>query len=512
MVSLESLPSEARLLIENLQAEVARLSQINKIKDEQIRLLNLRFFGPKADKLSPNQMQLLLAEASLTLLEVGQEADRPEADKPLAAKSKKPRAEHPGREKLPAHLERREEIVACHPEDCKCAQCGAERPVMGYEVKETLMCQPAEFWVKVTKREKRGSHCLEEQGVATAPAPAEIVPKGKLSNEFIIEALAQKYQQHLPIYRQCAWMEENHQIELSRKTLTNAILAAGALLVPVVKEQARELTAGTYLQADETTMPCQTGERTGKNHKAYMWEYSRPKGPVVFDFRMGRGRDGPKEFLKNFKGILQCDGYGAYDDLGDGIVYAGCMAHVRRGFVEAAKLAPQDPLPQELIDLIGKIYAVEEESRAGKLSPQARQGLRQQKTASLMASLKNRITEIRREIMPGSKLANACDYALGQWQRLEVFLSNGLTEVDNNWCEGAMRPLALGRKNWLHVGSSEAGPKVAAIASIVETCRRLEINLRDYLNDILPRLASWSTTTSQVAALTPAAWKTARSA
>lgn len=512
MIPIESLLSEARLRIETLQAEVARLNQVNQLMNEQVRLLNLRFFGPKADKLSPNQMQLLLQEVSLTQPEVDREADRPEVEKRLVAKSKKPRAEHPGRERLPEHLERREEVIACPPQECKCAHCGAERPVIGYAVKETLMCKPAEFWVKVVKREKRGSHCLEEHGVVTAAAPAQIVPKGKLSNEFIIEVLASKYQQHLPIYRQCAWMEENHQIELSRKTLTHAVLAAGALLRPVVQEQARELLAGTYLQADETTLPCQTGERTGKNHKAYLWQYSRPKGPVVFDFRMGRGRAGPKEFLRTFKGILQCDGYGAYADLGAGIVYAGCMAHARRGFVEAARLAPQDPLPQEVLDRIGEIYAVEAAARAGKLSHQARQDLRQQKTVPLMGELKKRITGIRQESMPGTKLADACDYALGQWPRLEVFLHHGIAEVDNNWCEGAMRPLALGRKNWLHVGSAEAGPKVAAIASIVETCRRLEINLRDYLNDVLSKLASWSTTTSQVSALTPAAWKAARSA
>ncbi len=170
--------------------------------------------------------------------------------------------------------------------------------------------------------------------------PRQIVPKGKLANEVIIELLVNKYQQHLPIYRQQAELAENHGIELSRKTLTDAVLAAGSLLQAVVRAQQRELLAGNYIQADETPLPCQTPEKTGRNHRAYLWEYSVPGGMVVFDFQMGRSRAGPKEFLKGFRGTLQCDGYSAYADLGPGIVYAGCLAHARRGFVEAAKVAP----------------------------------------------------------------------------------------------------------------------------------------------------------------------------
>ena len=423
-------------------------------------------------------------------------------------KAKKPRPNHPGRVCLAEHLERREVIIACCPEDCRCPKCGADRPVIGYETREELACEPAQFFVRVIKREKRGSHCQEEQGVATAPAPAQIVPKGKLSDEFIIEALAQKFQQHLPVYRQCATLADNHDIELSRKTLTDAILAAGSLLSAVVKAQAAELTAGHYLQADETTVPCQTPEKTGRNHQAYIWQYSVPGGPVVFDFQMGRGREGPKQFLKNFRGKLQCDGYAAYDDLGEHIVYAGCMAHARRGFIDAAKVAPLDPLAPEVVTQIGELYAVEKEARTSGLGPEQRLALRQQKSVPVMAALKIRLVEIRQQILPGGKLAQACDYMLGQWSRLEEFLKDGVLEIDNNWCEGAIRPLALGRKNWLHIGSEQAGPKVAAIASIVETCRRLDLNLRAYLKDVLPKLGEWPIT--RVAELTPTAWKAAR--
>jgi transposase len=508
MMKLQSAPDQAQVLTD-LQAKVARLERIIQLKDEQIRLLNFRIFGPKSEKLSPAQIPLLLGEVSLTVGEVDLEAERPEAQKqtPLP-KAKQPRPNHPGRDRLAEHLERREEIIVCCPEDCHCAKCGAERPVIGYETREELACEPAKFWVRVIKREKRGSHCEEEQGVATAPAPTQIVPKSKFSNEFIIEVLARKYQQHLPVYRQCATLAEDYGIELSRKTLTDAILAAGGLLSAVVRVQRLELLAGGYVQADETTMPCQTGERTGRNHRAFIWEFSRPGGVVVFEFQMGRGRAGPLEFLKGFRGKLQCDGYGAYAKLGEGIVYIGCMAHARRGFVDAAKVSPLDPLPPEIIARFAELYAVEKEARERGLGPQARLESRQVKSVPVMAALKTRLVEIRQQIQPGGKLAQACDYALGQWSRLEGYLADGVVEIDNNWCEGAIRPLALGRKNWLHVGSPEAGPKVAAIASIVETCRRLDINLRAYLRDVLPKLGQWPI--SRVGELTPTAWKAAQ--
>jgi transposase len=493
-----------------LQGEVARLQRLLQLKDEQIRLLNFRFFGPKSEKLSSAQITLLLDEASLSGAEVEQEAGRPEAQKqdPLP-KAKQPRPNHPGRDRLPEHLERREEIIPCGPADCRCAKCGAERPIIGYETREELACEPAKFWVRVVKREKRGSHCEEEQGVATAPAPAQIVPKSKLSDAFVIEVLARKYQEHLPVYRQCATLAEEQGIELSRQTLTSAILAAGGLLSAVVRAQRWELLAGGYVQADETTMPCQTGERTGRHHRAYLWEFSRPGGIVVFDFQMGRGRAGPREFLQGFRGTLQSDGYGAYAELGEGIVYAGCLAHARRGFVDAEKVAPLDPLPREVIGRLAGLYAVEKEARQRGLSPAQRQALRQTRSVPVMAALKPRLVEIRQQIPPGGKLAQACDYALGQWGRLEEYLRDGRIEIDNNWCEGALRPLVLGRKNWLHLGSPEAGPKVAAIASIVETCRRLDINLRAYLRDVLPRLGEWPS--NRVGELTPTAWKAAQS-
>lgn len=223
---------------------------------------------------------------------------------------------------------------------------------------------------------------------------------------------------------------------------------------------------------------------------------------------MGRGRAGPAAFLKGFVGPLPSDGSAAYDDLGEGLVYAGGLRHARRGFVDAAKVAPLDPLPAEVIARLGELYAVAQAARQAGLGAAQRQALRQQKSVPAMAALKARLVAIREQLAPGGTLAKACDDALRQWRRLEAFLKDGRLEIDNNWCAGAVRPLALGRKHWLHIGSEAAGPKVAALASIVATCRRLDLNLRKYLPAVRPKPGEWPI--NRVAEWTPTVWQAAQ--
>jgi hypothetical protein len=272
-----------------------------------------------------------------------------------------------------------------------------------------------------------------------------------------------------------------------------------------------DLLAGSYLQADETTVGVQSERTRGRNHQGYLWQYSRPGGPVVFDFRMGREREGPRQFLGDFNGILQSDGYAAYDCLGGpDLVHAGCMAHARRGFIDALKIAPGEPAATAVVAEIAKLYGVEKSARELSLSPRERACLRQLRSVPVLTALKEKIILLRQEVLPKSALGKACDYALGQWSRLIVYATHGEVEIDNNWCENAMRPVALGRKNWLHIGSAEAGPRVAAIASIIETCRRLDINVREYLLEVLPRVPNWPA--KRIAELTPMAWAAAKAA
>ncbi len=247
-IAPDSSPSDLRQALEHAQSENARLLKIIQLKDEHIRLLNFKIFGPKSEKLSTAQIPLLLQEISLM-------ASTKSSRKPNGPTLKsKCRCLRPARlgpairdaTSCPSiwNVAKRSSPAVLEWCDCQCAKCGAQRPVIGYETREELACEPAKFWVRVIKREKRGSHCEEEQGVATAPAPAQIVSKGKLSNEFIIEVLVRKYRLHLPVYRQCAALAEDYGIELSRKTLTDAILAAGSLLGAVVELPAPGVAGG----------------------------------------------------------------------------------------------------------------------------------------------------------------------------------------------------------------------------------------------------------------------------
>ena len=218
--------------------------------------------------------------------------------------------------------------------------------MIGYETAEQLDVEPAKYFVRVTKREKRACKACEEQGVQSAPLPPRIIEKGLASDRVVVDTVVSKYADHLPLFRQSVILERETGLEISRATLDGWVMRVGELLRPVRAAMAQELLAGNYIQADETPVGVQSEKVRGKNHQAYLWQYSRPGATVVFDFRMGREREGPKQLLGHFEGILQSDGYAAYDHVGGPkIVHAACWAHARRKFFQAVELNPQDRAP-----------------------------------------------------------------------------------------------------------------------------------------------------------------------
>ena len=376
--------------------------------------------------------------------------------------------------------------------------------MIGYEQSEQPDVEPAKYFVVVTKREKRA--CKDcEVGVARAPVPVRIIEKGLASDRVVIDTVVSKYADHVPLYRQSAILERETGIELSRATLDGWVMRVGELLRPIVAAMGKELLRGDYIQADETPVDVQMHDGRGKNHQAYLWQYSRPAGPVVFDFRMGGEREGPKRFLGNFEGILQSDGYGAYDHVGGArIVHAACWAHARRKFFEALKVNPKDQSSIGIVAQIDELFAIDGRAREQGLTHHDRQVLRLQKARALLEQIKTAIVAAPIDALPKSPLAKACNYTLTLWSRLTRFLE--YPELSNNLAENAIRSVALGRRNWIHVGSKEAGPRVAAIISVVETCRRLKIPVRDYLGSALPGLADFPI--SRIAELTPTVWAT----
>ena len=473
-----------------------------QVLEERLRLQRIKKYGPAGEKLSDAQLELLELEPGVSSVEVQAETER----EPLrAAKPKTNRRPHPGRQELPADLPRVERVIACPREQCNCRVCGESTVAIGYDASEQLDVEPARYFVAVIKREKRVCKKCEQGGVAVAPAPARIIEKSLVSDRIVLDTVVAKYSDHVPLYRQSAILERETGIEISRATMDGWVMRVGELVVPIAAAMRSELLSGSYIQADETPVDVQMHDRRGQNHQAYLWQYGRPGGSVIFDFRLGRGRDGPRQFLGKFEGILQTDGYIAYEGVGGPkLVHAGCWSHSRRKFFEAAKLNPGDPAATRVVVAIDDLFAIDAEARARNLDREARQALRWEQAPAALEVIRQRVEAARAQALPASALGRAANYTLTLWLKLTRFLDHAELELSNNLAENSMRPVALGRKNWIHLGSPEAGPKVAAILSVVETCRRMGVAAREYLGAVLPGLGEVSI--QRIAEFTPAAW------
>lgn len=493
--------SQAQNKLEQTQNKLQYAELKIRVLEERLRLVRIAKYGPGSEKLSDAQLELLELEPGVSTSEVQAESQR----EPIAALPKKKRRKHPGRQQLPADLKRVERVLACTPEQCRCPGCGKEKVVIGYEESSQLDVEPAQYFVVVSKREKRACRRCAEQGVVSAPLPPRVIEKSLVSDRIVIDTVVNKYCDHLPLYRQSAMLERDSGVELSRATLDGWVLRVGELLLPMAAAMRQELVSGSYIQADETPVEVQMHDGRGKNHQAYLWQYGRPGTTVVFDFRLGRGRDGPLRFLGEFEGLLQTDGYAAYDQIGGPkLVHAACWAHARRKFFEAVQLNPEDAVATRIVAHIDQLFAIDAEARAQNMDLAARHKLRQKRATPLLAEIHRQIEAAQANALPAGALAKACRYTLALWQKLTRFLEYPELELSNNLAENSMRLIAVGRKNWIHVGSPQAGPKIAAILSVVESCRRLKLPVRQYLAAVLPGLADLSI--QRVAQLTPSAW------
>lgn len=492
-------PSEVVELKRQLQFAHLKI----QLLEERLRLQRIQKYGPASEKLNDAQLELLEEEPGVSNLEVAAESAR---ELLPAAAPLRPRRErrHPGRQTLPPDLSRVERVIPCTPEQSHCSHCGEPTEVIGYEQSEQLDVEPAKYFVLVSKREKRGCRCCQ-RGVVTAPVPARIVEKGLVSDRVVIDTVIAKYCDHLPLYRQSVMLERETGIEIGRATLDGWVMTVGQLLIPLTGAMRSELLSGRYIQADETPVDVQMHDRRGKNHQAYLWQYGRPGGSVVFEFQLGRGRDGPKRFLGNFEGLLQTDGYVAYEKVGGPtMIHVACWAHARRGVFEAHELAPGETVAKEIVERIDDLFGIDRVARENGYDFAARHRLRTEHAPTLLSTIKEKLDAAQQQALPASKLGKAVAYALGFWPRLEIFLQYPEVELSNNLAENSMRGVAIGRKNWIHIGSPTAGPRVAAILSVTESCRRLDIPIREYLAAILPGLAD--VRIQKLADLTPAAW------
>jgi transposase len=475
-----------------------------QVLEERLRQQRIRILGPQSETLSDLQLELLAdEEPGVTADEVEAEARRERMEKML----RRERQPHPGRERLPENLPRVEKVIRCDEQSCKA--CGRETSIIGYDESEQLDVEPARYFVRVIKREKRACRGCEQGTVAMARLEARIVEKGLASDAVVIDTVVSKYCDHLPLYRQAAILEREAGVEIGRATLDGWVMRVGELLQPLVQAMRKDLLSGDYLQADETTVPVQMHDRRGSNHEAYLWQYGKPGGETVFDFCLGRGREGPLKFLGKWEGILQTDGYQAYDGVGGPkLVHVGCWSHSRRKFVDAVKVHPQDAEALKMVVRMDALFLVDRQARKQGLNGAERLALRREHAKPWVDEIRQTCLTLSKHVLPRSALGKAVAYTLNMWTKLERCFEYEQVELSNNLAENSMRPVALGRKNWLHVGSVKSGPKVAAILSVFESCRRLGVPIRDYLSNVLPGLDH--RTLSQVVELTPARWSTAR--
>src|SRR5271155_5470181 len=479
----------AELTIQKKEAEIQQLL-------ERLRKQRVGFLGPASETLSDLQLELLVdQEPSTTREEVEAESRREPITDP---RERKP---HPGRKPLPENLPRIEDVIAC---EANCTHCGEPTKLIGYDTSEVLDREPAKWFVRVTKREKRA--CGKCSAVRMAELAPRIVDKGLASDRVVIETVVSKYCDHVPLYRQEAMWEREAGVEISRATLDGWVMRVGELLEPIVGAMRADLLRASYIQADETVVPVQMHDGRGADHPAYLWQYGTPGGETVFDFQLGRGRDGPAKFLKGWNGILQTDGYQAYDQVGGpGLIHVGCWAHARRKFVDAVKVNPQDGAAIAMVTRMDALFLVDRHARQQQLNQEERAALRREHAQVCVDEIHSECRKLRAQLLPKSALGEAVSYTLNMWATLHRCFDHAEVELSNNVAENSMRPVALGRKNWLHVGSVMSGPKIAAILSVVESCRRLKAPVKDYLLAVLPGMSQRKH--SEVAQLTPACWK-----
>jgi transposase len=288
------------------------------------------------------------------------------------------------------------------------------------------------------------------------PLPPQIIEKSLVGGRVIVDAIVSKYSNHCPLYRQSAiFFLRDAGLDISRATIDGWVMRAGDLLTPLAGVMRKELLEGTYIQADETPVDVQTRDGRSSNHPGYLWQYGTPGGAPIFEFGMGRGREGPMCFLEHFAGILQTDAYAAYDRVGGSkMVYAACWAHARRCFVEAVKLHPQDIVSTGIVALIAKLFAIQ--ARDENMDHAARYTLRMQRAPLVLAELKAQMQAASRTALPSSPLGKACSYTLRLWDKLTRLLDYPELELSTNLAENSMRPVAIGRRNWTHIGHQKA--------------------------------------------------------
>ena len=393
------------------------------------------------------------------------------------------------------------------PQEKVCPHCGKEKCEIGCERSERYEYVPARIVRHEILRPKLACRC-GQAGVSIAPLPPAVVAQGQPGASLVAHVLLSKYVDHLPLHRQQQQFERIG-VNFPRSTLGEWVEQGAVWLQPLVREMKRELLLGDYVQVDETPVRVQDPDVKGKCATGWLWVLGKAQGDVIFEFHPGRGKEFAQELVAEFKGYLQRDGYGVYGSLAADkpkeIIPVGCWSHARRKFVAA--LEDQAEQTTAIVGEVRKLYLVERHARDQCLTSDQRYELRQQISLPILKALQPILQSTREKVLPQSPLGKAVRYCLAEWDALNCYLKEGRLEIDNNLIENAIRPSAVGKKNWLFIGHPEAGWRSAVVYSIVVSCRRRNIDPWKYLTDVLKRLPSLKQ--SELPTLLPAHWKPA---
>jgi len=489
---------ELARLVAVLVAENERLGAENKLLRDKVDLLVRRVFGSSSEKLDANQLLLDLGAGE----EPGFD-EEPAAGVDAASAPRRKRAAK--RDRLPDDLP--EERTVIDPPEV--AACPENWRLIGSEETVKLDVEPMRFKKVVIERRKYVP--LAGGGAPViAPAPEQLIPGSFASASLLARICAGKFADHIPLYRQ-EQIFAREGVILSRKTMCGWVWRTANWLRIIYEALRTEVFEAAYLQADETPIRY-ISPGHGKAKTGYLWVYLAPGRGVYFEWHAGRSSKCLEGTLGGFGGTVQTDGYIAYEshngsrEDGRKLKLGNCWAHARRGFYRAKD---ESALAKAVLADIGELYRVEAELREAGAGAQEREARRGAESAPMLAAIKAKLEAHRPHHLPQSLTGKAISYALERWDGLTMYVGNGEMEIDNNLVENAIRPSAIGKKNWLFFGSESGGWQNAVMYTVVQNCRMLGINPEEYLKDVLGRLPHIKA--DEARTLTPANWLAARS-
>ncbi|NMG73328.1 IS66 family transposase [Aromatoleum diolicum] len=499
---------ELRHLVQELAAEVSQQAALIGQKDHELNwrqakidklthelALHKRWrFSARSEQLSAEQARLFEETVDTDLAAIETELEQLSSPKPPDEKAK------PRRQPLPPHLPRHD--IHHEPEQRTCP-CGCQLKRIGEDIAEKLDYTPGVFTVE---RHIRGKWvCAQCETLFQAPVPAQVIDKGIPTAGLLAHVMVAKFADHQPLYRLSGILDRSG-MTIPPSTLGQWVGVTGVALQPLVDALKEALLERPVLHADETPV-AMLNPGAGKTHRAYLWSYGTPvfetMKAVIYDFADSRAGKHAKAFLGDWRGTLVCDDYAAYNALfAHGITEAGCMAHARRRFFDL-HANHQSQIAGEALEIFGQIYGVERD--VADLTADERLRIRQAKARPIADALHTWLMTQRQRVPTGSATAKAIDYSLNRWVALTHYLDDGRVPIDNNWIENRIRPVALGRGNWLFAGSLRAGQRAAAIMSLIQSAKLNGHDPYAYLKDVLARLPTQPV--SRISELLPHRWQ-----